>query len=153
MKIKSFTNVKTYVSAVVSLSQFARTGKFSTQNRVTNDIINNKRKIDIEYLFIIQIYDCSSIFFIVSISFRSWLLHTSTLTITGGMWHFLTFLALFRFSSLSLSISFSKCSLCRLIRVYMMLFVVELQANQHNSSVFCLLISGRLLHETWSKLT
>lgn len=41
------------------------------EHKVTNDIINNKRKIDIKYLFIIQIYDCSSIFFIANISFGS----------------------------------------------------------------------------------
>lgn len=70
-----------------------------------------------------------------------------------------TYFSFFVSFSLSLSVSlFLTPALCLLAmslvlrygcccRVYMMLFVVESQPNQHNSSVFCLLILGRL-HET-----
>lgn len=129
------------------LVSISRPLQFQRKNSVTNDIINNKRKIDIKYLFIIQIYECSSIFFIASISFSSWLLHTNTLTI-WRTWHLF-----FRFClSLSHSLWHSVLCYCCCCRAYMMLFVVESQPNQQNSLVFCLLILGRL-HETWPKLT
>lgn len=66
------------ISVHLDLAMLNKKGKA----RKTNDIINNKRKIDIKYLFIIQIYDCSSISFIASISFSSMIaIHTNTLTI------------------------------------------------------------------------
>lgn len=142
-----------------------RTGK---KTQVTNDIINNKRKIDIKYLFIIQIYDCSSIFFIASISFSSWLLHTNTLSLGNVTLFFLSS------SSLHHSLSFNILSIylyrhlvfCCCFVAFTWYYLLSNHNSNHKqhhtvkegetkrereySSVFCLLILGWL--QTWNMI-